>query len=82
MPAKAGDRIVVESQRVGQPAREGDILEVIPSASGTIHYRVRWDDGHESDLRPAAGSARVVPGTQGRQRETAAKPEPAAGRRN
>jgi len=82
MPAMAGDRIVVESQKVGQAAREGEILEVIPSASGTTHYLVRWDDGHESDLRPAAGSARVVPRASGRKRETAAKPEPAAGRRN
>lgn len=60
MTAKAGDRIVVESQKVGQPARTGDILEVIEATYGT-HYRVLWDDGHESDLRPAAGSARTFP---------------------
>lgn len=71
MPTRVGDRIVVESRKVGQPAREGDILEVIESPSGT-HYRVRWDDGHESDLRPAAGSARVVPRTGvDRKRRTA-----------
>ncbi len=60
MTAKAGDRIVVESERVGQPAREGDILEVIEATYGT-RYRVRWDDGHESEFRPAAGSARTFP---------------------
>ncbi len=60
MLAKAGDRIVVDSQKVGQPAREGDILEVIEATYGP-HYRVRWDDGHESDLRPAGGSARTFP---------------------
>lgn len=67
MQANVGDRIVVESRKVGQPAREGDILEVIESAAGT-HFRVRWDDGHESDLRPAAGSARVFPRTTTRTR--------------
>jgi hypothetical protein len=33
---------------------------VFDSAS-TLHVLVRWDDGHESDIRPAAGSARIVP---------------------
>jgi hypothetical protein len=60
MVAKAGDRIVVESEKVGQAAREGDILEVIEAPYGT-RYRVRWDDGHESTFRPSAGSARTVP---------------------
>ena len=58
MVAKVGDRIVIESQKVGQPAREGDILEVLEATYGP-HYLVRWDDGHESDIRPAAGSART-----------------------
>lgn len=60
MDAKVGDRIIVETERVGMPARAGVILEVIASPAGT-HYRVRWDDGHESTFWPAAGSARVVP---------------------
>jgi hypothetical protein len=59
MSAKAGDRIIVESEKVGTPAREGDVLEVIESAAG-VRYRVRWDDGHESTFHPAAGSARIV----------------------
>jgi hypothetical protein len=59
MGAKAGDRIIVESEKVGTPPREGEILEVIDSPSGS-HYRVRWADGHESDFRPSAGSARIV----------------------
>lgn len=59
MTAKAGDRIIVESERVGQPAREGDILEVIEAATGT-RYRVKWNDGHESTFAPSAGSARIV----------------------
>ena len=59
MSAKVGDRIVIESERVGQHPREGEILEVLESTYGT-RYRVRWDDGHESTIRPAAGSARIV----------------------
>lgn len=60
MAATVGDRIIVESEKVGRPAREGEILEVIPS-SDYVHYRVRWDDGHESTFAPAGGSARIVP---------------------
>jgi len=59
MIARAGDRIVVESQKVGQAAREGVILEVIEASYG-IRYRVMWDDDHESTIRPSAGSARIV----------------------
>lgn len=60
MNARVGDRIVIESEKVGQKMREGEILEVIESATGVAHYRVRWDDGHESDIHPAAGSARII----------------------
>jgi hypothetical protein len=60
MGAKVGDRIVVESERVGVPSREGAILEVVELPTGP-HYRVRWDDGHESGFWPSAGSARIVP---------------------
>lgn len=60
MIGKPGDQISIESEKVGKPAREGEILEVIESPTGP-HYRVRWDDGHETDIRPAAGSARIIP---------------------
>jgi hypothetical protein len=60
MKANKGDRIILESERVGQPAREGEVLDVIEKPSGT-NLRVRWDDGHESEFRPAAGSATIVP---------------------
>lgn len=59
MVAKVGDRIIVESEKVGQPTREGEILEVIERPYG-IRYRVLWDDGHESTFAPAAGSTRTV----------------------
>jgi hypothetical protein len=65
MPGKVGDRIVIESERVGQPARAGVILEVIEHEAGT-EYLVRWDDEHESSIRPHAGSARFgTPGKAG-----------------
>jgi hypothetical protein len=59
MNARVGDRIIVESEKVGQAPREGEILEVIEASYG-IRYRVRWDDGHESTIRPSAGSARTI----------------------
>lgn len=67
MDAKIGDRIVVESEKVGQAAREGEILEVIEASYGT-RYRVRWEDGHESTIRPSVGSARIVHATKARGR--------------
>ena len=51
--AKTGDRIVVESAHVGQPCREGEVLEVLEGESEREHYRVRWDDGHESIYFPS-----------------------------
>jgi hypothetical protein len=59
MTGKIGDRIVVETEKVGQPLREGEILEVTEGSLGT-RYRVRWDDGHESVFTPSVGSARIV----------------------
>jgi hypothetical protein len=59
MAVKQRDRIVIESEKVGRPAREGEILEVIEASYGT-RYRVAWDDGHESTINPAAGSAHIV----------------------
>lgn len=60
MKTQTRDRIVVESEKVGRPAREGEVLQVIESPYGTT-YRVAWDDGHESTFRPSAGSARIIP---------------------
>lgn len=49
----AGDRVIVESEHVGVPAREGEILEVLGVNEG-LHYRVRWEDGHESVYYPSS----------------------------
>lgn len=60
MSGKTGDRIVVESETVGTPAREGEILEVIEGEVG-VRYRIRWEDGHESVFTPGGGAARIIP---------------------
>jgi hypothetical protein len=57
--AKIGDRILVESETVGTPTREGKVLEVI-SGEVSVRYRVRWSDGHETVFSPSGGSARIV----------------------
>lgn len=59
MTAKVGDRIVVESEHVGETVREGEILEVLQGEL-SVRYRVRWADGHETIFTPSGGSARIV----------------------
>jgi rRNA processing protein Gar1 len=50
---KAGDVVVVEGHRVGDAKRIGEIVEVL-GVVGHEHYRVRWDDGHESVFYPSS----------------------------
>lgn len=59
MTAKVGDRILVESEHVGQPVREGKIVEIIEGSMGE-RYRISWEDGHSSIYTPSGGSARIV----------------------
>jgi hypothetical protein len=80
MIGKPGDRIVVESEKVGSPAREGTILEVIESKAST-RYRVHWDAGHETTFLPYAGSARVVSAPSA-ERAAPAEPAPTGRRRS
>lgn len=56
---KVGNRVIMESERIGRPSRQGEIVEVLGAGEGT-HYRVRWDDGHESTFFPTAGSVTIV----------------------
>jgi hypothetical protein len=72
---KVGDRVSMESERAGQSAREGVIVEVLGADEGA-HYRVRWDDGHETIFYPTAGSIRIV-----RKATKATKAKPAPGRK-
>ena len=66
MRAHAGDRIVIESERAGQPGRTGVIEEIL--SEDPVRVRVRWDDGHTTVLAPSAGAASIAPA------ETAARP--------
>jgi hypothetical protein len=57
MTARAGNLIVVESERVGQAARKGVIEEVLQEQPA--RFRVRWEDGHTSIFTPSAGAAKI-----------------------
>ncbi len=52
---RVGDVIVVESEKVGQPTRSGEILEV-RGEGDLVHYLVRWDNGHESTYFPSGAT--------------------------
>jgi hypothetical protein len=58
MKAHVGDRIVLESEKVGQPGREGVIEEVLQEDPTRV--RVCWEDGHTSILTPSAGVAKIT----------------------
>ncbi len=64
MTAKPGDSIWIDSDKVGVAARKGTILEVLEAEYGT-RYRVEWDDGHESEIHPVAGTARIESASSG-----------------
>lgn len=63
--ARVGDQIVVDSDQLGHPPRTGEVLEVLGEVE-TRHYRVRWDDGHESIFFPGSSSHVVHPGARHR----------------
>ncbi len=50
---RPGDLIIIEGHRVGEGRRIGEILEIL-STNSHEHYRVRWDDGHESVFYPSS----------------------------
>jgi len=56
---RRGDLIVIDSAQVGSPAREGKILKVIVGQL-SVSYQVKWGDGHETFITPAAGTAHIV----------------------
>jgi hypothetical protein len=53
MRADVGDRIVIRSHRIGEPTRDGEVLETGPD--GGPPFRVRWGDtGHEGLFFPSS----------------------------
>ena len=59
MHANNGDRIIVESAKVGSPRRSGQIVEVLHGLAGE-RYLVKWEDGHQTEFFPGP-NAMVVP---------------------
>lgn len=53
---KRHDVIEVSARRVGEVARTGEILEVLGSP-GHPHFRIRWDDDHESLFYPGSDTS-------------------------
>jgi hypothetical protein len=58
MQAEVGDHIVIETTQLDTARRHGEVVEVIGQADRR-HYRVRWQDGHESVFFPGP-DARVT----------------------
>jgi Domain of unknown function (DUF1918) len=50
-----GDRVVLESERVGQQPQTG----VVTGTQGRLLH-VHWDSGKESSFIPSAGSLQVI----------------------
>jgi len=65
--AKPGDVLVIVAHRVGETERTGEILEVLGEPAHQ-HYRVSWDDGHESVFYPST-DAIVRPSSRRRKEE-------------
>lgn len=71
-----GDVVEVSTRRVGEPGRIGEIVAVFVEA-GARHYRVRWEDGHESVFYP--GETTTVRKAGGRSAPPRSKvPQPTA----
>ena len=50
---KIGDVVEIGAHRVHEPARVGEILEVLGEPDHS-HFRVRWDDGRETIYYPSS----------------------------
>ena len=70
----AGDVVVIDGRRVGDPGRLGQILES-GGAQGHERLRVLWADGRESVLYPG-GDIKIHP----KRRTAATRGTPSGGR--
>jgi hypothetical protein len=57
MQVSKGDRLIMESERVGQPPRIGTVEEVL--SVEPLRLQVRWETGAVSTVAPDAGAARI-----------------------
>jgi len=51
--ASPGDRLIIQGHHLGEPSRDGEILEVL-GEDGRPPFRVRWEDGHVAELFPGS----------------------------
>ena len=59
MRASVGDKMVIKGHHIGEPDRDGEILEV-HGPDGGPPFVVRWDDtGHETLFFPGPDAAVV-----------------------
>lgn len=82
MRARPGDRIVLAAAHVGEPTRDGRVLEA-RGADGGPPYVVEWSDGHTGLIYPGPGAVlRVSSEHDGHGRgappDAPAPPEPEA----
>jgi len=57
MQASVGDRIVIRGHHIGEPDRDGEVLEVHGDDGGPP-YRVRWEDsGNEALFFPGSDAS-------------------------
>ncbi len=54
MEPKTGDRVSLDTKKVGQPRRAGVVRSVTQGISG-IRYEILWDDDSVSVIAPGAG---------------------------
>jgi len=63
MDAHVGDHVVLETHRIGQGERRGEVVDVLHGAAGN-RYRIRWDDGRETLLAPGSDLRVIATGTE------------------
>ncbi len=68
-----GDVIVFEGHHVGDSRRTGKIVEVLGEGERE-HYRVRWEDGHETILYPRSSDATIKPARKRTAKAKAGEP--------
>jgi hypothetical protein len=58
MAFQVGKHVVAESESTDRRPRSGVVEEVL-RGDPSPRYRIRWDDGHESNYTPASGALRA-----------------------
>ena len=69
MEPKVGDSVSLDAKKVGQPRRVGVVVAVSKGLTA-MRYGIRWDDGSESVIAPAAGNL-LIEGRKGAKKAKA-----------